>query len=349
MENHKYHLSIYLPVAVTFENGPDGTRGGLRDVKNRALDEISLHRMVINQTMAYKDINQNKQTFVVSISAIREKPEILKDFNLSEQSDYLCFEAVLELSSQIQQLSRDDSYKNYSTERLAEFIYTYEFQELYKAIHQFVIAANIAKPGSILIDSRGYFFVNEKFYVYTSLIEHFFVYEPYGKWPILEEVEIQKIWNWVSNNQSSFKGISHTKVTRAYNAFSYLFTDKLNFALSEELFWSMVGLEAIYTNGRDGVMRQLLDKSRLVLGMPEEFEKKIKNMYNFRSRLLHGQKDIPNKFSLDKDDNIDSIAHENEFWESCLLARKMLLATLQKIIVGEIKDIEFSYVAKLIK
>ena len=60
-----------------------------------------------------------------------------------------------------------------------------------------------------------------------------------------------------------------------------------------QLFWALVGIEALFVSDRGGIQEQLREKIEALLGPREQFRKLIDGMYSIRSRLIHGAADIP--------------------------------------------------------
>ncbi|QOY36478.1 hypothetical protein AWH56_001945 [Anaerobacillus isosaccharinicus] len=82
---------------------------------------------------------------------------------------------------------------------------------------------------------------------------------------------------------------------RALSSFSFL----LGKDYTNILFRSVMGIEALYAKGTSSLQEQVREKSQLILGKQEAFKKVYTNMYNFRSRYIHGDLDFPTDHSLD--------------------------------------------------
>ena len=75
-------------------------------------------------------------------------------------------------------------------------------------------------------------------------------------------------------------------------ALSYAAPGSVDSESSLNLAWVLLGLEALYCTGNVGLREQLVAKSELVLGPRVENKKAFGAMYDFRSRLLHGDMDL---------------------------------------------------------
>ena len=161
------------------------------------------------------------------------------------------------------------------------------------------------------------------------------------KWPTYTTVPILQVWEWYQSNNFSFRSHSKTKVARSLNTFTYLFK-KNSTDIVFDLFWSIIGIEALYCTSKEGISEQIYEKVQLVLGPVTESKKKIKAMYNFRSRLVHGDLDIPPNY-FDYED-IDEEKFQKEIFEATILAVAILTTTLQQLIIKNETDLKFKYI-----
>lgn len=78
-------------------------------------------------------------------------------------------------------------------------------------------------------------------------------------------------------------------------------------------------------------MNQLLEKSQILLGTIQNRKRIVRDMYDLRSRVLHGNADIPLRYS-----QYDDVSEFQKFhhgsWEASLLAHAMLVASIQKLV-----------------
>jgi hypothetical protein len=104
----------------------------------------------------------------------------------------------------------------------------------------------------------------------------------------------------------------------------------------------MIGLEALYADGAQGVMQQLIGKSRLLLGEHQKSKRLIQSMYQYRSRLLHGDMKIANRFN-----EADAEGYFSESYDSGLLATAVLVASLQQLVKRDTQTLGWDYCLKL--
>ena len=162
------------------------------------------------------------------------------------------------------------------------------------------------------------------------------------EWPKLQVLDIAKVWTWVIEQEGFLEGFGGGPTGRALNAFTHLF-ESPRADDATMLFWALVGIEALYVRGRQGLLEQVRDKSQVLLGKQEAHKKKINRMYDFRSRFVHGDLDFAGRHLLH--DAAENLAkHESEMFESIFLAVAILLASLQKLVLLEWKGVKFNYV-----
>lgn len=140
---------------------------------------------------------------------------------------WIKFSSQVEVDSQIDLDSPiDDKHPDVPKRTLlAEAV----FYELLYQIDMFRIAANIARPGSFrcaegLVVIDGHFKRHARKFVHSiddiwSLLER-------QAWPKLEALNFSEAWNWAVKQQGHHSGVGITRVSRALNAFSYLFGDE---------------------------------------------------------------------------------------------------------------------------
>jgi len=131
------------------------------------------------------------------------------------------------------------------------------------------------------------------------------------------------------------EGFSKNPVGRALCALSQVFNSRNDENM--RLVWAMVGLEALYVKGKVSITEQVKEKIQTLLGKVETHKKKINEMYEHRSRFIHGDIDIPGIHCFDNSD------FEDKQCKTADLAIAILIATLQEIIIKDWSSLEFSY------
>ncbi len=166
-----------------------------------------------------------------------------------------------------------------------------------------------------------------------------FAYEHSNKigWPILKGIKIEKTIEWFVKNKIHTDETSRNKTHRAINAFSYLFNN-IGEKDTSILFWTMLGIESILAKGNNNITNQIKTKSSLILGEPKEYKKKLNKLYDYRSRLIHGDINFPPKFSSDYE------LFEVEYWDYLAFATSILLAIIRDMIEKGIVEYKFNYI-----
>lgn len=205
---------------------------------------------------------------------------------------------------------------------------------LFKAeIWKLLILSQIAKPGSIKL-REGRIYINSRFYggfpafssVHRESIDDILSL----KWIKYYSLNISDIYKWFDENNFSFKRHSASSIERALNAFTHLFGGRSS-GLIFDLLWSLVGIESLYCSGKEGLSEQIFNKTQIYLGPMTDFKKRIKQMYDFRSRLVHGDMNIPPYYYNNTDSEHD--LYSDKLYDSSVLAVSILTITLQKMIV----------------
>lgn len=220
---------------------------------------------------------------------------------------------------------------------------------LRKRTEDLLLAANIAKLG-IIKNLEGYiFFENQVIHIYkiNEVIHNWdsatLLTKSIG-WPKLKTIKIRKVWNWLMNFSYDLDHFSKSSIGRALCALTYAIRSNEGFT-PVEIFWCLVGLEAIYTNNSDDIRSQVDKNTQLFLGQRKDFEKILKEMYGFRSRFIHGDTNFPSSNYLMEVGSFDPYLEEN--FKSCEVAVSILLLTIQKMADEGICDLKFKQDTKI--
>lgn len=159
------------------------------------------------------------------------------------------------------------------------------------------------------------------------------------KWPPVRVVPFIKVCKWVKKLGLFDKGVARSPVQRALASFTHLTSLS---EIGEALFWAMQGLEAFYCRGNGDLRRQLSEKSRLFLGQWDETKNIVGNLYDFRSKFIHGS------FNLERRNNELMYSSEDDkdrdaLFEATMFASRILLSTMQKCAEEDITNVDFYY------
>ena len=110
------------------------------------------------------------------------------------------------------------------------------------------------------------------------------------------------------------------------------------------LIWNADALEALYDTPKSQITKILIDRIFLFLGLPKNerryFKKRIRDIYDIRSRVVHGELDLTHPLGNNVLDHRifdnDGFVLKNAGFGFCIV-----IATLQKMIKNNIKTLKF--------
>ncbi len=213
-------------------------------------------------------------------------------------------------------------------------------------VQHLTILSNIAKPGAMKVRSAKCYLNNEfhssAFKGYSLHRESLDYFEGL-KWFEFQDMSIKNVLDWVDRNKISFQRISSNSTEIAINSFTQLFHEWKD-SIVFDLFWALIGIEALYCTGKEALAKQIFEKTQVVLGEMSTFKKKLKEMYNFRSKLIHGSLNIApvGYYTVDKEEE----KIEEDAFESSCLAIAILTGSLQKLIIMDSSKFEFEHKLK---
>ena len=180
---------------------------------------------------------------------------------------------------------------------LAIEIISYRFNDL---LFDLAVAADISNLGALRFDDGALLTpkkivrVRSQFNPGESAREET---DGFG-WPAVEHENLQKVFDWYVGIDGTTKGHTNSPLGRAACAFSYLFDTSVSRKPLLELIWSLIGIEALLGEA-DQSRRLITDKLLLVLKPHkknvDEIRKIVREIYDFRSRMLHGNRNIGSK------------------------------------------------------
>lgn len=220
--------------------------------------------------------------------------------------------------------------------------------ELHSTFVDLYLALSIAHPGSLYFWESWLFcekcFLRSKHGAMTSF-ENVRKRTAELKWPKIQTLNVRDVYQWLTNvpGFSNRRGVD--SVGRAVAALSYLIKTSAKDENELSLVWALLGLEALYGRGNVGLKSQLLEKSETLLGRRQENRKVFGWMYDFRSRLLHGDMDLLYQHNTyDADPEYEKI--RSELYECETLAAAILISTLQNLCQRGSYSLEFTYTLK---
>ena len=212
-----------------------------------------------------------------------------------------------------------------------------------KRIYDLIVVTNIARIGSMNVP-KGW--VEEDQVAYptdnmygASAFRTVLDYSEQIGWPQLNTLPVSKVWGWAMQQEGFLRGFGGGPTGRALNAFTHLFGHGGDVAA--HLFWSLVGIEAVYTKGQGFLQEQVKEKSQILLGKQEAHKKKIGRMYDFRSRFVHGDLDFSGRHRLDESYE-ERRTRLNELYETIWFSEAILIATLQTLADRGWRGVQFT-------
>lgn len=228
-----------------------------------------------------------------------------------------------------------------------ELIHIEEVMEDFnQQIQNFKVAVNISYPGLLEIRETETY-VNNKYYKSSSKpLSSLLVSVTKAnrdEWPQINIININKSWNWLKQRKGFIKGMSTNSIERALSALTYIY-DCYSY---EDLFYSMIGIEAIYVRSKEGILQQIKEKSKAIFGEPKDYMKRLKHMYNVRSRFIHGELNFPPRYCPDNDTQEFVQFADKEYFDALNMAQALLIASIQQFVLMDTEEIEFELKVKI--
>jgi hypothetical protein len=158
------------------------------------------------------------------------------------------------------------------------------------------------------------------------------------------DVELDTVVGWTFAQNGIFDGYSDTPASRSLNYFTRLFVRNFRNDELSDLVWALAGIEALLVeNGRSSI-GQLREKLGALFTGTISFpwlSKTITDSYNFRSRMIHGDRQIRSFFRSDEE---ESKKRSDEEYHSELFAIGMLVALLRFVISKDLTELRFNTV-----
>lgn len=198
----------------------------------------------------------------------------------------------------------------------------------------FVFAFFLAFPVSTGFEN-GVILVDDKIYSHTDKFINSFDFERQ------EPIDFQKCWNYL-HDSSKFKfGYSQNNASRFVSILSKM--NEIDDIITQ-IFYATMALEAVYARGTsEGIARQIIDKVKIFLDIEIE-DKKLKQLYDIRSRYIHGDTDIELSFLY-----FDAVPGKewDKLYALYFYVSEILYKTAKRVIEENISEINFDYTVRL--
>lgn len=234
-------------------------------------------------------------------------------------------------------LTHVDETKSKETENLSEMDWysllrrevLYSFEDEYK---MFVFAFFLSFPVTTTFE-KGIILCDNKIFSQTDKYSNSFDGDT--------NIDFQKCWNYL-HDSSKFKfGYSQNNASRFVSILS-----KMNETddIITQIFYATMALEAVYARGTsEGIARQIIDKVKIFLNIEIE-DNKLRQLYDIRSRYIHGDTDIELAFL-----NFDAVPEKewDKLYALYFYASEILYKTAKRVIEENISEINFDYTVRL--
>ena len=160
------------------------------------------------------------------------------------------------------------------------------------------------------------------------------------------DLKLNKVINWTFAQNGIFDGYSDTPASRALNYFTRLFVNNYRNDELSDLVWALAGIEALLVEGGRSSMGQLREKLGALFVDTIDFpwlSKMIADSYSFRSRMVHGDRQIRSFFRSHEE---ESKKRFDEEYNSQLFAIGMLVLLLRFVISRDLTELHFNTVFK---
>lgn len=233
------------------------------------------------------------------------------------------------------------------------------FAEFKVQIECLAIAANISYPGSLVYDEI-YYSLNDSVTETSTgwigdTIRNATITASQNRWPPLKTISFIKTWKWLSSLDDVIFGFSRSQMGRVINSLKYInnSSNKNDMDTIYSVIWSVMGIEALFLyklQNDKSKTNELTKRIIFFVGKYEsnDLEKKLSEIYNYRSRLLHGDTDFPSpefelvEFSLSNDKDYNEI---RKFTDSCFetshILTAVLIKSIQKLIDKKMNSLSF--------
>lgn len=186
---------------------------------------------------------------------------------------------------------------------------------------------------------------------YTTVLEHTEMrleYTAIGRtikigWPPFSTLRTPDALKWIQALPGYESSFGKGRLGRALAAFSYIASPKHQ--IESDILWPLIGLEALFCDGKENLQSQIIDKSESFLGPCTSHKKSFKRIYQARSSFVHGGLDMPMAYT-----NMDGTSEYDSFFTELMEARELatalLVATLKKCAADGRLELEFRYELK---
>jgi hypothetical protein len=195
--------------------------------------------------------------------------------------------------------------------------------ELYLTLQTYVCSLMIAFPGTVRPTENVWLLEGKQFkfsHRYVSTIHESVEYLVENGMMPRTDNDPEKVRRWIFSQNGVFDGYSDTPAARSLNYFTRLFAERFHDDELTDLVWALAGIEALLVEGGRSSVGQLKEKLAAIFGTDSSLEwmrKMTDKMYNYRSRMVHGNRQIRSAFRIFEEEQ--SEARLDEQYDSARL------------------------------
>ena len=245
---------------------------------------------------------------------------------------YLCTELSLLLKSPpiLKRVLAEQNFTCNSEEACVEIALRRFAYEIEDVIFDLSVVGNLTDFGNFrfddgaLITDRWRFAINSV----TSQCDDALELMRGPDWPPIRRANIQDVYGWYCTLDGTTKGHSGSPLGRALCAFTYLFHHGVDRYALTDLIWALAGVEALL--GEADQSRRLITDKLLLIFPPDallrekDLRRMIRDVYDFRSRMLHGNRNISSQRIEYDDDSGESKKYVAEEHAATYLSIRIL-------------------------
>jgi hypothetical protein len=205
---------------------------------------------------------------------------------------------------------------------------------------------NICAPGILdlyfasIVDSIDE--ENEEINIAAPELTSSFLYEALKEskswsYPKINYLPFHDVWGWMNNCKIPGTILAKNPFQKACFLLNQL-CNQYDFNIEATLSLTR-GFEAILLDDSESIQRLLKERISLILGVPKENKKWLSNLYNIRSRIIHG--DLP-VCRLGNESYLNLEEFLEDFEKPFLLGLSVYIALLQKMIIKKSFAVKFS-------
>jgi hypothetical protein len=163
-------------------------------------------------------------------------------------------------------------------------------------------------------------------------------------WPPVTTLALKDVLSWARGTSFFTHAFAVSRIERSLAAFTQM-VHLGPYTEGETLFRAMQSLESFYCDGIGDLRKQLAEKSALWVGRWKEPKNVVGHLYDMRSKFIHGGTKLQ-YWASHVDPQEEDEKHMRSFAHAVTLATRLVVATLQRCVVDEVHNIEWTYALK---